>query len=100
MTPTQPEPQEAPNFPPADMGNHLLLPGPAVLTTSPVSLEGLGQRLLVTIRTGSATLTVFLAAEDVEMWAKQLTRDEARMGGSKLVAAPGPLPRLASRCGS
>lgn len=89
MTPT--EPQDSVNFPPADLGNHLLLPGPAVLTTSPVNLPD-GPRLMLTIRTGSTTLTVFLAKEDLQMWRKQLERDEQRMGGSKLITATGPLP--------
>lgn len=86
-------PQQQPVFPPVDPGNHLLGPCPAVLTTSPVDTPD-GQKLALTIRTNSTTLTVLLGKLDVDAWKDQLTRDVARMAGSKLITAPGPLPAL------
>lgn len=89
VTMTTPQ-QSNPTFTPIDMGNHLLGPGPAVLTTSMVPTTD-GQRLALTIRTTSTTLTVLLDKNDVTAWLNQLQRDAARMGGSTLVTASGPL---------
>ena len=67
-----------PAYAPVDMSNYLLDGGPAVLTTSVVDTTG-GQRLALTIRTTSTTLTVMLGALELRAWAAQLARDAARM---------------------
>ena len=81
--------------PPFDPGNPLLGEQPAILFTSLVNTPQ-GQRLAATIRTPSATVTVFLAGADAKAWAAQLTRDSALMSGAGLVVAGGgqhvPLP--------
>lgn len=70
--------------PPADTGNQLLAEGPAQLTTALVATPS-GQRLLLTIRTASATVTVFLQGPDAKKWAAQLSADASRMSGAGLV---------------
>ena len=41
-----------------------------------------GKRLAVTIRTASATVTVFLQGADAKTWAAQLTREASAISGS------------------
>jgi hypothetical protein len=77
-----------PQIPPADPGNQLLCEQPAQLTTSLV-LTPVGQRLAVTIRTTSATITVFLRGKDAKAWAAQLTRDAAGMSDAGLITGNG-----------
>lgn len=48
-----------------------------------------GQRLSLTIRTPTTTLTVFLAGPDARAWAAQLTKDSASMSVAGLVVANG-----------
>jgi hypothetical protein len=80
---------QQPAQPPAwDEGNQLLGGGPAQLTTRLVDTPG-GQALAMTVRTNSATVTVFLVAADAKTWAAQMTRDSAGMSGSGLVIANG-----------
>ncbi len=76
--------------PPVDAGNQLLAEGPAQLTTSLVTTPH-GQRLALTIRTTSTTLTVLLSGTDAKTWAAQMTRDSALMSGAGLVVANGTL---------
>lgn len=72
--------------PPVDTGNHLLAEGPAQLTTTLVDTPT-GQRLALTIRTPSATVTVFLGGADAKEWAVQLAADAGRMSGAGLIVA-------------
>lgn len=72
--------------PPFDPGNQLLGETPAQLSTAAVDTP-LGQRLALTIRTPSTTVTVLLRGADAKNWAAQLTKDSAAMSGSGLVAA-------------
>lgn len=66
--------------PPVDPGNDLLAIVPAKLTTS-VQETSAGQRLAATVRTVDTTLTVFLAADDVDTWVEALRTSRARMSG-------------------
>lgn len=77
---------KTPAAPVFDVGNILLSDGPAQLTTAPVSTPG-GQRLAVTVRTGSTTVTVFLAKDDVKNWRDQLSTEHGKMTG--LIIPPG-----------
>ena len=73
---------------PYDTGNQLLAEQPAQLHTALVDTPA-GQRLAMTVRTTSATLTVFLQGPDAKTWAAQLTRESAAMSGAGLVVANG-----------
>jgi hypothetical protein len=75
--------------PPVDPGNQLLAETPAQLSTSLVDTPK-GQRLAMTVRTPSATVTVFLDGADAKAWAGQLSGAAAGMSAAGLVAA-GPL---------
>jgi hypothetical protein len=48
-----------------------------------------GQRCAVTVRTASATQTVFLQGQDAKNWAANFTRAAAAMSSSGLVVASG-----------
>ncbi len=87
MHPPQPAPP-----PPFDAGNPLLGEGPAQITSALVDTPA-GQRLALTIRTQSSTVTVFLQGADAKNWAAQLTRDSAAMSGAGLVVANGALAK-------
>ena len=84
---TQPQPQ-----PPVDPANQLLAETPAQLCTGLVDTP-LGQRLALTIRTASTTLTVLLQGADAKTWAAQLTRDSAAMSQAGLVIANGAIAK-------
>ena len=72
-----------------DAGNGLLAETPANLTTALVETPQ-GQRLALTIRTASTTLTVLLGAADARTWAGQVKGAADQMSASGLiVAAPG-----------
>ncbi len=73
-----------------DEGNKLLGELPAQLTTDVIDTIA-GQRLALTIRTPTTTLTVFLRGADAKNWAKQLTSESAVMSDSGLIAANGKM---------
>ena len=77
-----------PEIPAWDLGNQLLAEGPAQLSTALVDTP-LGQRLVMTVRTTSATVSVQLGGQDAKAWAAQMTRDSAAMSGSGLIVANG-----------
>ena len=77
-------------IPPADPGNQLLSISPAQMTTAKVPTPD-GERLMLTIRTTSTTMTVFLTGGDAKTWAAQLAREAANMSASGLVIANGSL---------
>ena len=81
-----PEPAQALPVPPVDPGNRLLGPVPAELTCAVLGTPA-GQRLALTIRTGSATLTVFLDKAAAGSWAAAISGNAGRMSGSGLVVA-------------
>jgi hypothetical protein len=71
---------------PFDAGNPLLAEQPAQLVTAVMQTPA-GQRLTLTIRTPSATVTVFLPGKDAKAWAARLTQDAASMSAAGLVVA-------------
>jgi len=71
---------------PRDLGNDLLGPQPAQITGSIVDTE-LGERCMLTIRTPSTTLTVFLAKPEAIEWGRNVSEVGNAMSG--LIAANG-----------
>jgi hypothetical protein len=65
---------------PFDAGNRLLDEVPAELTTTIMNGPG-GQRLAVTVRTPSTTVTVLLAKDWAERWRDQIASAIASMSG-------------------
>ena len=78
--------------PPFDPGNQLLAETPSFLTTTLADTPA-GQRLMVTVRTTSATTTVLLNGPDAKKWAAQLTAAAANMSGGGLIVANGVIPK-------
>jgi len=74
--------------PPVDPGNGLLAETPAQLSTALLDTPA-GQRMALTVRTSSATLTVLLGGADAKAWAANISGAAAGMSGSGLVAATG-----------
>lgn len=66
--------------PPFDMGNRYISEVPAECTTGLVKTPG-GQRMALTIRTTSATVTVFLAKDVAERWRDQISAEISAMSG-------------------
>ena len=77
--------------PPFDPGNQLLAEDPLLPHHHPVDTPA-GQRLMVTVRTTSATITVLLNGPDAKKWAAQLTTAAANMSGGGLIVANGVIP--------
>jgi len=73
-----------------DEGNKLLGELPAQLSTDVIDTIA-GQRLALTIRTPTTTLTIFLRGPDAKNWAKQLSSEAAVMSDSGLIASNGNL---------
>jgi hypothetical protein len=74
---------------PFDQGNPLLGECQAQMTMIVLDTPA-GQRLALTIRTPSTTVTVLLAGKDAQEWAATLTRTADMMSASGLiVAGPG-----------
>lgn len=84
-----------PGPPPVDQGNQLLAEGPSQITTALIPTPA-GQRMVLTVRTASATVTVLLGKQDAETWAANIAGAAAKMSVSGLVVANGhgalPLP--------
>lgn len=74
-----------------DTGNQLLREVAAQLTTDVIDTP-VGQRLVMTVRTTSATLTVFLGGKDAKTWAAQLSGAADMMSSAGLVVARGSVP--------
>lgn len=72
-----------------DAGNHLLAAGECMLFTG-LATTPAGQRMVMTIRTPSTTLTLFLDESEAGTWGRQITRDAARMSKTGLIVA-GPV---------
>jgi hypothetical protein len=71
---------------PFDMGNRLVSEVPAELTTALVNTPG-GQRMALTLRTTSATVTVFLTKDVGEVWRDQIAAALSSMSGLILPGA-------------
>lgn len=82
---TAPQQDQVPVF---DAGNALLCETPAQLTTMIMDTPA-GQRLAMTVRTPSATVTVILQGADAKVWALQLSGEAAKMSGAGLAVASG-----------
>ena len=79
-----------PEQPPVDTGNPLLSETPAALSTALVQTPQ-GQRLALTIRTASTTLTVLLGAMDARTWAGQFKAVADQMSASGLIVTNGAM---------
>lgn len=79
-----------PPMPPIDTGNPLLNEGPAVIQATPVNTAA-GQRLALTIKTTTTTLTILLIKDDAGRWRDTITEGIGRMSG--LIVANGALPK-------
>ena len=77
---------------PVDQGNPLLGETPARLSLTLVETPQ-GQRLAVTIRTPSTTLTILLNSADAKTWAGLLSGAAAQMSASGLIVANGRAPQ-------
>lgn len=77
-----------PQRPPFDAANDLLAETPAYIDGAIVQMPQ-GQRLALTFRTSSATLTVMLTKADGAAWAKLIADSAAQMSGSGLLVSPG-----------
>jgi hypothetical protein len=81
--------------PVADEANDLLAPAPAKLATGMSPRPGGGMIGVVTVRTTSATVTVFLQPGEVKEWADLLNGLHAQMGaGGLVIPAPGAAAQL------
>lgn len=88
--PAQPQPMQLPPMPPVDPGNPILNEGPAVFMATPVNTQG-GQRLAVTIRTPTTTITILLIKDDAKSWRDTFTEGIGKMSG--LIIANGSAPQ-------
>lgn len=79
-TPQQPQP--------VDQANTLLAETPSQLMTALIEYPQ-GQRLALTIRTPSTTLTVLLSPADAKAWAGALSQAAGQMSQSGLIIANG-----------
>lgn len=82
------DPQIPQAVPPLDPANQLLAPGPSQLATGVVTTPE-GQRMVLTVRTGSATVTVFLARDDALAWAENIRSTAVGMSGLFVVGSLG-----------
>jgi hypothetical protein len=69
-----------------DLGNALLGETPATLFLTLLPSPA-GQRLALTIRTSSTTLTVLLAQPDAQAWLRSLTESVGKMSAAGLFVA-------------
>lgn len=86
----QPQQMQLPPMPPIDQGNPILNEGPAVFQCTPVTTAG-GQRLAMTIRTPTTTMTILLMKDDASSWRDTLTEGIGKMSG--LILANGSLKK-------
>jgi hypothetical protein len=72
-----------------DPGNPLLAETACFMSVTPANTPG-GQRLMVTIRTSTTTLTVLLEKPLAQEWASNINTGCASMSGL-IIPGPGPL---------
>lgn len=75
--------------PPVDQANALLAPTDAQLATGLVQTPQ-GQRMVLTVRTASTTVTLFLSRDDADVWAESIRVAAGQM--SRLIVPSGALP--------
>ena len=81
-----------PQMPPFDTGNPLLGQTPASLSCALLETPA-GQRLALTIRTASTTVTVLLDKEDGQEWGRSVLSTVNQMSSAGLILAPaGAMP--------
>lgn len=71
-----------------DPGNGLLSHVPARLDTGTAEIPGTGKMGVMTIRTGSTTLTIMLSAGDLRDWSAILTGLADQLTGGLVQASP------------
>lgn len=79
--------------PPFDPGNRLLAETPAQLTTSHIPTTD-GQRLGLTIRTPSTTITILLSKKDARTWAHTIKTTADQLSSSGLIVSGPAVPNL------
>jgi hypothetical protein len=79
-------PQQGP--PLVDQGNTLLNHVPARMDSGTVDIPGTGKLGVLTIRTGSTTLTIMLSAADLRDWAGIMSGLADQMTGGLVKATP------------
>lgn len=71
-----------------DVGNPLISGGPARIDSGIIQHPEAGKLGVLTVRTGSATVTCFMGADDLDNWADHIhLLADALRGGPKLVPA-------------
>jgi hypothetical protein len=89
--PPQPEQgMQLPPMQPIDPSNPILNEGPAVIMATPVNTAA-GQRLALTIRTPTTTITILLMKDDASRWRDTVSEGISKMNG--LIVANGALPK-------
>jgi hypothetical protein len=78
-------------LPPVDEGNPILEQTAARLSTS-IADGPQGERMILTIRTTSGTLTVFLNGPDAKAWAQTISSMARQMSGGGLIVAKRTIP--------
>lgn len=78
---------------PFDQSNALLSEVPAQLQTAIMTSQDGTQRLAVTVRTASVSVTVFLKKGDGENWGANITGAAGKMSSLE-IAQPHQIPRL------
>jgi hypothetical protein len=78
-----------PTPPPFDVGHPFLQPAPAQPWVTVVDTPA-GQRLALTIRTPSTTLTVFLSRDEAEEWARLITSAASKVSALLVAGAVPP----------
>lgn len=79
------------NLPIVDPGNRLLSPTSALWQAETIHHPAFGQKVLVTIRTPSTTLTLLLDKPDAERLADDIARACGEASGLIVPARPGPM---------
>lgn len=79
-----------PSPPPVDPGNAMLAETPAQMTCALMDTPR-GQRMALTVRTASTTLTVLLARDDASQWGQIITGTAGQMSGL-ILAGVGAMP--------
>lgn len=79
--------------PPADPGNVLLTEVPSELSTTVIDTPN-GQRLMVTVRTPSTTLTLFLQKQMGESWIEVIQTSVDQMTSLTIAPANIKLPGM------
>lgn len=84
---------EQQNTPAADPGNLFLTETPSGLSSTVISTPA-GQRLMLTIRTSSATVTVFLQKQMGDAWMKVIQDGLDQMSSLTIAPANVRLPEI------